>query len=278
MTFDQQLRVYAPHLSTKEKTIADYLTAHRDRAQRQSISELSTTLNLSTATLSRFAKNLGYNNFQTLRVALGQPASQKAPMFAEIDDQDDVATIAKKVFTANRDALSLTEAALDPAVLSQAVDLIVSANTLGLFGLGASNLVAQNGYHKFLKTPKALSYSSDYHMQLMAATHLTDQDCAILISHTGVDQDALALAHTLHEQQVPLIVITSNAKSKLAKLATVTLSAYAEETQYREEALHALIAHFTLIDTLFMLTAIAMDPASTAVATRIAERIKETRA
>jgi DNA-binding MurR/RpiR family transcriptional regulator len=87
----------------------------------------------------------------------------------------------------------------------------------------------------------------------------------------------LALAQVAHDHEVPLIVITGAAKSPIAKLADVVFVAIAEETQYRVEALHALIAQMSLMDTLFMLCAVSMDEGSTAVLANIRQAIEKTR-
>ncbi len=78
----------------------------------------------------------------------------------------------------------------------------------------------------------------------------------ILTSHSGEDKDAIALADLAKQQQVPLIVITGAPASRLAKMADAAFVAVAEESRYRTEALHALIAELSLMDTLFMISAI----------------------
>ena len=98
-----------------------------------------------------------------------------------------------------------------------------------------------------------------------------------MVSHTGTDRDALALAQVAHEQHVPLIVISGAPKSPVAKLADVLLVAIAEETQYRVEALHALIAQISLMDTLFILCAVQLDEGSAAVLDQIRKTITKTR-
>lgn len=255
--FALQLKTYKPRLSGQEKRLADYLLAHQSAASQLSISQLAAQTGVSTATISRFAKALGYDNFQALRLALAQaPAGAEQPLFQEFAPTDDVPAMARKIFAANVDALQATSANLDAGALTAAVDLLIHAAHIGLYGLGASNIVALDGYHKFLRTAMAVFYAMDYHMQLMSMTHLQPTDAAVVISHSGEDRDAIALAQIAQDHQVPLIVITGAPHSQLAKMAQVVLVAVAEESKYRPEALHALIAEMTLMDTLFMISAI----------------------
>lgn len=277
-TFRAHLQANRSRLGDKELQLADYLLTHQTTASQLSIQALSAATGVSTATVSRFAKRLGYPGFQALRVALAQLPTSPPPLFEEISDTDSMLEMAQKIFALNAAALQTTSAALNEETLAAAVHAITVAHTVGLFGLGASNIVALDGYHKFLRTQLTLSYASDYHMQLMAMTRLAPGDCAILVSHSGTDADALALAAIAHETGVRLIVITGAANSPLAQRADVVLVALAEETQYRDEALHALIAQLSLMDTLFMLTAVKSAPATANLLARIRQTIQNTRA
>ncbi|MCI1987372.1 MAG: MurR/RpiR family transcriptional regulator [Lactobacillus sp.] len=274
--FALQFQANRQRLSTKERTLGQFLLQNQQAASTWSISTLSTKTNISTATISRFAKNLGYPNFQSLRLALAMPQG-KHQLFEEIGDHDSLLTMADKVFGANIDALQATASNLTENQLQHAVTLLTQAKQVGLYGLGASNLVALDGYHKFLRTPITTNYASDFHMQLMSITRLTPADCAVIISHTGTDRDALALAQVAADHHVPLIVISGAPKSPIAKLATVLLVAIAEETQYRVEALHALIAQLSLMDTLFILCAVQLDQGAAAVLEQIRATIHKTR-
>ena len=273
-----QLQIYKPNLSRQEKKLADYLQQHPDRASHANIAELSAITGVSTATISRFAKALGYPSFQALKMALVQSTPEPDhTLFAELSPDDSVEMLAHKIFTSNIDALRTTLTNLDSAALTKAVDWITHAHQLGLFGLGASNLVALDGYHKFLRTAIPVVYAADYHMQLMAATHLTAADAMILTSHSGKDKDAIALAELAKKQNVPLIVITGAPGSHLAKMADAAFVAVAEESRYRTEALHALIAELSLMDTLFMISAIQTNSQTAPLFRRVRSTIDATR-
>ena len=253
---DSLLRSYYDNFSEKYKQIADYIFQESQFNQRLTIQEFAANCGVSTATISRFAKILGFDNFQAFKMALLAKEAKTSPLFHEINANDTFTTMAEKIFSSNSNALKATWSLLTEEQLQKAVALINRAHLLSLFGLGASGIVAQDGYHKFLRTSIPTVFNQDYHLQLMQATKLTNQDCAIIISHSGQNKDALELARILKERQVPLIVITSFGNSSLAKLGDITLLSISEETNYRAEALHALIAQISLIDSLFMMVAV----------------------
>lgn len=271
--FALRLHAYQNNLSDKENKLAKYLLTNQTAISHSTISELSAQTGISTATISRFAKNLGFTNFQDLKLNLVQTEAEDN-LLVEIDPDDSPKTIAEKTFASNIDALKATENTLNNADLVKCVDLILQAKHLGLFGLGASNVVALDGYHKFLRTSIDVIYVEDFHMQLMNATRLTASDVMLLISHSGENRDAIALAKLAKARHTPIILITSSANSTLANIADVKLVSIAEESMYRTEALHALIAQISIIDALFMMTAIKTDRK---IALEIRQEIEKTR-
>jgi DNA-binding MurR/RpiR family transcriptional regulator len=102
-------------------------------------------------------------------------------------------------------------------------------------------------------------YVEDFHMQLMNCGKLTSEDCAFIISHTGRNKDIMRAVEILQERHVPIICITSNALSPIAKKADIVLVSISEETKFRPEAVTSTISQMLLIDTLFTLYSIKVD-------------------
>ena len=50
-----------------------------------------------------------------------------------------------------------------------------------------------------MRSPIATSHSTDYHIQLMEASLLTEKDCAVLISHTGQSKETIHIAETVRK-------------------------------------------------------------------------------
>ncbi|KLD56766.1 RpiR family transcriptional regulator, partial [Lactiplantibacillus plantarum] len=65
-----------------------------------------------------------------------------------------------------------------------------------------------------------------YDMQLMQAAQMNASDVAVVISHTGRNQQTLQVLATLTSQSVPVIALTSFGNSPLAKDSTVAFSRY----------------------------------------------------
>jgi DNA-binding MurR/RpiR family transcriptional regulator len=87
----------------------------------------------------------------------------------------------------------------------------------------------------------------------------------------------LQLVHQLQAHQVPLIVLTSFAKSPLAQKSTVTFISMADESKYRSEALSSMLAQISIMDTLFLLVSLALPAKTQVIFNQIRQVIGQTR-
>ncbi|MCI1633958.1 MAG: MurR/RpiR family transcriptional regulator [Liquorilactobacillus nagelii] len=241
-------------LGGSSRRLADYLLQHALVAE-DSVNQLAAVAQVSPATISRFARMLGFKSFSQLKWALIHQLNQAPVTSSEVKPNDSPQQVAQKVLRANTATLEQTFELLQTADLKQAVKLIVQSQRLGFFGMGGSNIVAQDAYHKFLRVPLTVLYDSEYHLALMQASRLTSKDCAILISHTGDNRDTLLLADVLKKQQVPLIVITSTPHSQLTQAGDVCFFSIAEGLHFDSRAFFSMTSQLAITDCLYLLTA-----------------------
>lgn len=248
---------YYNNLSKADQAICDYLMSEMDAVPTMTIQEIAEQTNISTATISRFAKKIGFDSFQELKLAAHgtSAASEKTDFFSELSDEDSAKDILVKNFNNSVSSLNATLTLLSEKDLEQAMSYLLKAKSCGFFGLGSSNAVALIAYHKFLRMPLSNVYHQDFHYQQMLAAKLTAKDCAFVISHTGKNKDALRILEILQEHGVPVIAITSFANSPLANQADVALISAAEEVAFRPEAVTSTVSQISLMDALFMIYA-----------------------
>lgn len=170
-----------------------------------------------------------------------------------IEKNDTELIMAQKVFESNISTLHDTKKLLQQDDLKKAASVINHSERLYFFGVGGSEIVATDAYHKFLRSPIAVFHSSDYHIQLMEAALLTKKDCAILISHTGRSKETIHIAETIKKVGATIIVITSQSSSPLAKLGDIVFLSISEETEFRSEALASRISQLSILDSLYVI-------------------------
>jgi len=250
-----QIKTLYKDLSLKEQAIADYILENPSKVSHSSISDLSNELGIADSTFFQFTKKLGYNGFKDFKMAMLMQENDFSAIsiHENIQKSDNELTMAQKVFDSNMTTLTDTKNLLKEEDLKLAVAMINQSKRLFFFGVGGSEIVATDAYHKFLRSPITVFHSSDYHIQLMEASLLTPDDCGIFISHTGKSRETIELAQVAKNNGAKIIVITSHAASPLAKLGDVVFISISEETEFRSEALASRIAQLSIMDSLYVI-------------------------
>lgn len=273
------IRSYYPNLSKLHQKIADFIFAQPQTVSELTINELAEKVGVSTASISRFAKAVGYANYREFSLDLANVSADlsQSTIFKKIDPSDSADVMANKTFQAMIDALISTKSLLHNDNLEEIVDHILKCNQLAFFGLGGSSVAALDGYHKFLRTSINSEYYPDFDVQLMQAAKMDEDDCAIMISHSGENQQALTVLKQLQKNHVPVIAITSYGRSSLAQRADMVLLSLADQMSTTSDGMYTLIAQLALIDSLFTIVAVRLSNQTQDVMNRVREAIGRTR-
>ncbi|MDD3904534.1 MAG: MurR/RpiR family transcriptional regulator [Sphaerochaeta sp.] len=238
-------------LSIKEKKIADFILEHPKDSVNPSIEELADRIGTSESTMVRFARKLGYTGYQRFRIALARETipSNEQVFETEVSDQEDPIDT---VFINAKKTLNETYNCLDRTAVKEAGKLLSEAKNIYLMGLGGSNIIALDAYHKFIRTGLSCNYASDFHMQLMLSSQADEKDVALIISHTGSGHDTLALAEEFRNNGCPIIVLTSHNRSPLARMGDLVLHVSTSLSSLVAESFSSRIVSLTIIDVLYV--------------------------
>lgn len=259
-TFNNKVKNNYQNLTDSDKLIVDYINSNIEKAKNLTITDLSNEANVSTATISRFSQKLGYKNFQEMKMSLVMDYYKEGlNFFTSVSKGDDAITMVEDTFNTAMKSINETLKSTIPSNFNKAIEILSQANICGLFGLGGSSVVALNAYHRFMRTSLNCLHSMDYHMQLINAGKLTKDDCAIIVSHSGNNNDVLRIVEILKKNKTKIISITGNPVSELAGYSDVVLATVSEETGYRPEAFSSVAAQLLIVDSLFTIYAIKVD-------------------
>ena len=238
-------------LSIKEKKIADFILKHPKESVNPSIEELAERIGISESTMVRFARKLGYTGYQRFRIALARetiPSNEQVFEIGVSDQEDPIDTVFKNA----QDTLNETYKRIDRTALQQVGKQFSEARNIYLMGLGGSNILALDAYHKLIRTGLNCHYAADFHMQLMLASQASETDIALIISHTGSGHDTLAIAEEFRDNGCPIAVLTSNSRSPLAKMTDKVLHVATGTNLLVAESFSARIVSLTIIDILYV--------------------------
>ncbi|CDQ18890.1 DNA-binding transcriptional regulator, MurR/RpiR family, contains HTH and SIS domains [Halobacillus karajensis] len=264
--------------SEKEKLIADYILENTEDIVHSTINQVADDLMVADATVFRFCKRIGFKGYQAMKIALASEIVNPIKDIHEtISENDTDLEITEKVFQANIRALETSRDVQNPLSLQKAMKYLIEADRVFFFGSGGSNILAMDAQHKFIRTGMEAHAYPDTHLQLMSASQMRENDVAVVISHTGSNQDILDIVDVAKKNQVKTIAITNFAKSPLTKVVDLSLYTVAEETEFRSEALASRIAGLSLIDSLFVNYSVKMKEQAQAATQKMRDAISRKR-
>lgn len=246
---------YRPQASGAERGVLDCVLENPEGAAQCSIHKLAELSYTSPSTVVRICRKLGFEGYRDMQKSLlyelaVRGGNQAAPN-GQLEHTDHLADIIDKVTYRNVASLENSRLLVEPEAVKRSVDLICKCDTVLLFGLGASFLVAQDAYLKFLRVGKRCALSEDIHSQYLHARNAKPEDLAIIISYTGYTEEILRCAKDLRRQGVPIVAITRFEPSPLSQMADCCLYVVATEETFRGGAMSSRISQLNMIDILY---------------------------
>ena len=249
-----RLDQYRKEASTAEICALDYIISNPKSVISMSVQALAAVSYSSPSTIVRLCKKIGFEGYKDFRSALTYQIAVKESSQSSIykdDDSKSMSAIIEAVTSRNISALQDSMNIVEEEALTAALDIITRSNRIILFGLGASQLVAQDAYLKFLRIGKMCDCCFDIHSQLLLAKNAGPNDAAIVISYSGYTEEIIACAKELYANKTPIIAITRFQSSPLAQLASSCLYVVATEELFRKGAMSSRISQLNMIDILY---------------------------
>jgi len=242
--------------SSAQMKVADHVLSHGDDIPFLSVHELAAAAGVSVASVSRFARELGYDRYKEFKTELGRDSlSVVDTVYESISPGDSDRKIIEKVFSGNIRSLEETLSIVSHASLVRAARAISTAKRTVFFGIGSSGYIAGDAALRFSQLDlQATAYSDSYGM-MNQALGLGKGDVAVGISHSGrSDMTIFALKQT-SSRGATTIGISNYMKSPLEAASSIFLCSSFPESRVKVAALSSRIAQMCLIDALYLLTA-----------------------
>ena len=242
-------------LTPAEKRLADFILANQERVVRLSISELARESSVAEATVSRFARHMGYKSFPLLKLAVANAMAQArlgdTPLSGQVEQTDDLKTLSQKLYRANTEAMLQTMEVLDLSVVAQVAAVLQEARQVLCMGQGGSMLIAREAAHLFSTVSNKFWAIEDSHMQTMAASTMESTDVLFFFSYSGSTRDLLEITAIAQARGAKVILVTRFPNSPGAELADFVLQCGANESPMQSGSIAARIAQMYLLDVLF---------------------------
>jgi len=248
-------------LTEVEKRVADFIMEEPEKVLYMTVSELASASKVSDASIIRFARDLGFDSFQQLKIALAKEREE-----AEINEKDitiskddSAKEIAEKTKLSCIKAIDDTNSIVDVKKLEDAVRAISGAKRVEVYGVGTSAAVAMVIQYKLIRLGISCKAYDDPHIQAMSASTMNFGDVVIGVSHTGSTKDTVDSVKIAKEHGAFVISITDHPKSPIAKYSDIVLETFSRETPVKSGAGRSIVAQIFLIETLIGLL-YSLDP------------------
>jgi DNA-binding MurR/RpiR family transcriptional regulator len=247
-----RVRALLPALNEQERKVGQYVVDHAAEVIHLAVAELAQRCTVSDATVVRFCKRVGTEGYPNFKILLAQDLASTYPApYANVQPGDSIGAAVQKVIAADMKALEDTLSVLDLGALERAVDTLLGARRVDIYGSGGAVVTALELQYKLMRVGVRAVVHTDSEMQVVSATLLTAADAAVGISYSGESPDILHALEVAKEAGARTIAITNHLESPVAKSADVDLSTAAQEALAYGYPLGARVAQVALIDALY---------------------------
>ena len=214
-------------LTNTEKYLLKYIEEQLELIPSISIVKLSEEANVSTASIVRTMKKLGYDGFTSFKYDLKkqyQLSNKEFPTFNSLEIVD------KKIQDVRK-----TIEQVDCKTIDDDLQAIFGARKVFIFSRGLSEMIASEMEIKFHLLERTCEQYVDPNIIKTISHRLNEQDLAIIVSLNGHTEELVEAAKVCHKNEVPIIVITANGTSPLARLSDITFVGFKSEDSYFPE-------------------------------------------
>jgi DNA-binding MurR/RpiR family transcriptional regulator len=269
--FQQRLEDHFPGLTKSQQRIASYLLARYDEAAFLSSAELADRLDLSEATMARFAQAVGYEDFRELRRCLqglfrarAMPASRLQRKLSELTSSE--GHVLTNVLAMELQYLTEASQTIDLADFDRAVDILLSGERIFVFASGPSGILAELAMWRFrrLGVPTVTMTESGRHL-LENLQLLQAGDAVLVAGFQHPTPELVAVLDHARATGCPSILLTDTLGLAFRDQADVTLAARRGPVS----TFHSLTVPMSVLNALILAVAMARPEESLSALNRL---------
>lgn len=253
LDFGQIISENYKDLTKSEKQIADYLRKNQEESAFLSAGEVASRLDLSEATLVRFARSLGFDSYPAMREVLQENfrrrVTHSARLRSRLDDLREAGDIYERLVVSEMDYMTQSLESVDREALHQAVSLMENRKRIYIFGIGPSaSLVELMRLRLERFGHQVVPLTTAGRELLEPLLSMTEQDLLFVICFFDVTPALQFLLDYARDTNCPVIMLTDTLGSIIGNKATVVLSAKRGPIS----GFHSLVVPMTIINSLLL--------------------------
>lgn len=213
-SFMKRLVQHRDSLSKLEVEVLDYISHFPEKVVSLTLSQAADLMYVSTATISRTCKKLGFEGFQDFKFQLHlylKDGSQDEKYLTSPDIQNYVKRYENDLYEVLK--------RLDENKLQAAANMIANASHIEWFGVGHSYPVCWDASKKLQLLGKRSIARMDWDDLRSATRSMTNDDLAIFVSYSGETLNIVEFAHLVKKQEVPILSFLGTTENRLTEIS-----------------------------------------------------------
>jgi DNA-binding MurR/RpiR family transcriptional regulator len=249
-------------LTKSEKQIADFLRKNQEESAFLSAGEVAARLELSEATLVRFARSLGFDSYPAMREVLQENfrrrVTHSARLRSRLDELRESGDIFERLVVSEMDYMTHSLETVKREALHEAVTLMKAHKRIFIFGLGPSvSLVDLMQLRLARYGRQVLPLTTEGREFLEPLLNMTADDLLFVICFFDVTPALQLVLDYARDVGCQVIMLTDTLGSILGDRADVVLSAKRGPVS----GFHSLVVPMTIINALLLAVAEEQDEA-----------------
>ncbi|WP_371366413.1 putative HTH-type transcriptional regulator YbbH [Sporomusa rhizae] len=279
MSLFSRIRQHSNRFTHSQERIVTYIKDHVHEVVTLPINELAERCQVGDATIIRFYRLLGYENYHTFRIAMAKELMEDnvPPIYEEVENSDLFPDVLRKVTASTIQGISDLDGQINPVAIQDITAHLRAASVIHVIGLGASGVVAQDVMHKLMRLGLRINAYTDSHLMTIAASIAKPDEVFLAISHSGETTDIVRTLKLAKERGCYTCAITSYLESSITRLVPAYLLTSTRDTKMRSDAMISRIVQLVVVDILYVMLALQIgEPASERV-TQSRQALKQCR-
>lgn len=253
LDFNQQVSNYFDTLTKSEKQIANFLRNNQNDAAFLSASEIAEDLDISEATVVRFARTLGYPSYPALRAsfqaAFKTRLTHSSRILSRLKEVPEKGDIFERLTMMEIDYLTQALESVDRQQFDQAVKITMENNRFFVFGTGPSITLVDLMQIRLSRFGKAvIPLKSSGREVLDSLLTLSPEDVLFVICFYNLNPTLKLVLDYAREIGCKIILITDTLDTLIGDKAGVVLSAKRGPVS----EFHSMVVPMTIINALLL--------------------------
>lgn len=219
-----ELKAEYPFLTPVEKKIADFIMDSPQHFITYSMPTLSQMAGVSQGSINNFSKKFSDGGYSALKLRIaGSLSYYEEKPFTAVENADNMREVLKLKMDEIAVAFENTLEINREENLQRAVELILNARKINIYGVYRSGIVGKDFCYQLIQWGIPATFVDDSLMCAVSASILNENDLVVAISASGKTKEILDAVEIVKEHQIPVICLTHDKTSPLAKMSDVVL-------------------------------------------------------